>query len=350
WYSPPPGRAALSGHGRRSRGPGRRLRWYVQEFPGWRVHRGERVHWPPARRARVRPRRGSSRPETLRAVPAAWARKSNRRWRGGRHRRTGRGRHRRRPCWSPTSGPRSGSAACRAPCLAESTARDLSVAFLEIGQQMNMFAILSGRFLECRAMGLVECAGDRQVDGQRIHRFVVDPELVVQMRAGGPSGGADIADELPLPDAIAFLQPVLEAALMRIKRADAIMVLQDDGVAIAILPAAEIDDAVRCGMDGSAAGRGVVDAFVPAPSAMHRVLAHAERGADAGELQRRAQKRPLQAAAFEVVVAAAFAIGGEPDGLVSLAAIDEFQCQDAAGADVASFVRIGFVDDAEMVP
>lgn len=77
--------------------------------------------------------------------------------------------------------------------------------------------------------------------------------------------------------------------------------------------------------------------------------AHAEGGADAAELQGGAQERAAQAGAVEVVVRAGLVVGAEPDGGVSLAAVDEFQGQHAAGAGVAAVVRAHFVDHAELV-
>src|SRR5690606_37818327 len=71
--------------------------------------------------------------------------------------------------------------------------------------------------------------------------------------------------------------------------------------------------------------------------------------ADARELQCRAQERAAQAGALEIVVAAALAVGAEPDGAVRLAIVDEFQGQDTPGAGITALVRAHLVDDAELV-
>ncbi|KAG1534930.1 hypothetical protein G6F50_015435 [Rhizopus delemar] len=78
--------------------------------------------------------------------------------------------------------------------------------------------------------------------------------------------------------------------------------LHDDHVAVAVLPAGELDRAVRGGVDRRARGRGVVHALVARPGLVDGMQAHAERRADAAELQGGAQERAAQAGAVEVVV------------------------------------------------
>src|SRR5690606_5048632 len=129
----------------------------------------------------------------------------------------------------------------------------------------------------------------------------------------------------------------------------AVVMLQDNNIAVATLMALERDNPIGGGMDGSARRRGVVNTGVTAPVAVDRVLAHAESGTDAGELQGVSQKRPLQARAVKVIVAARLAVRCEPYGFIGLAAVDEFQCQDAPGADFTAFVGVGFVHNAEPV-
>src|SRR5690606_11656809 len=126
-------------------------------------------------------------------------------------------------------------------------------------------------------------------------------------------------------------------ALMRIQRAVAIMMFQDDGIAIASLLALEFDDAIGRGMNGCAGGGGIIDPGVSAPDAMDRMPAHAEGGADAGEFQGCAQESAPQAGTVKVVVAARFLIWCKPHGFVCLVLIDEFKRQDAARAHFAAF-------------
>src|SRR5690606_19183106 len=129
-------------------------------------------------------------------------------------------------------------------------------------------------------------------------------ELVVQMGAGGPAGGADVADQLALFDLAAFFEPFGEAALVGIKGGILAVVLQDDDIAVAALSADEGHRAVGGGVYGCAGRGGVIDALVVTVSAVDRVLAAAEGGADAGELQSRAQEGAAHAAAAEGIVAA----------------------------------------------
>src|SRR5690606_14817907 len=107
------------------------------------------------------------------------------------------------------------------------------------------------------------------------------------------------------------------------------VVLQDDDVAVAALSADEGHRAVGGGVYGRAGRGGVIDALVVTVSAVDRVLAAAEGGADAGELQGRAQEGAAHAASVEVIVAAAGVAGLEPHCVVAFVAVDELQGQDA---------------------
>src|SRR3546814_11855485 len=88
---------------------------------------------------------------------------------------------------------------------------------------------------------------------------LVDEELVMQVRSGGPDGGADVDNQLALTDRVAFFQAGGEPALMSVQRAVAAIVLQNNGVAVAILAAFELDDAVGGCVDGRAGGCCIVD-------------------------------------------------------------------------------------------
>src|SRR3546814_17205581 len=82
----------------------------------------------------------------------------------------------------------------------------------------------------------------------------------MQVRSGGQAGGADVANQLALTDRVAFFQAGGEPALMSVQRAVAAIVLQNDGVAVAILAAFELDDAVGGCVDGRAGGCCIVGA------------------------------------------------------------------------------------------
>src|SRR5690606_7667862 len=152
---------------------------------------------------------------------------------------------------------------------------------LECRQEVNVFLVLGHGLLKGLALRLVQYASHGQVHRQGVDGLLVDAEFVMQMRSGRPAGGADVADKLALADGVAFLQACGKSALVRIQRGVATMVLQDDGVSVAILLALEFDGAVSRCMDGCAGGRRIIDAFMTAPAAVHRMLAHAERGTDA---------------------------------------------------------------------
>src|SRR5690606_6084171 len=157
-----------------------------------------------------------------------------------------------------------------------------------------------------------------EVDGKRIDRLVVHAELVVQVRPGGPAGGTDVADVVALADLHALLDALGKALLVGIEGSDVVVVFDDDGVAVTVLPPRELDDAVGRCVDGGAAGGSVIDPGVLAPAAMDRMAAPAEGGTDARELERIAQECALQAATIEIVVRARTRFRRKPDGVVGL--------------------------------
>ena len=138
-------------------------------------------------------------------------------------------------------------------------------------------------------------------DARRILVLAAHAELEVQVRPGGPAGGADRADALALLDALSALD--VDAAQVRIQRLRSLPCAMHD-VAVAVLPAGEVDDAVADRAHGGAGRRGVVDAVVLPPAVEDRVHAHREAGGHARELDRRAQERAPLALAVEAVVAA----------------------------------------------
>src|SRR5690606_2855432 len=139
---------------------------------------------------------------------------------------------------------------------------------------------------------------------QGVYRRFVDTELIMQMRPGCRPCGAGVTNQLTLVVAVSLPQAFGVAALMRVQGAVAIVLCPDDGIARTFLAALEGHHTIGRGMYGGAGGCGIIDALVAAPAAMHRVLAHPEGGADARKLQGCAQEGALQAAPFEVVIAA----------------------------------------------
>src|SRR5688572_16677142 len=115
-------------------------------------------------------------------------------------------------------------------------------------------------------------------DALRILVIAVDAELEVQVRAGRPAGGADRADARALLDAVPLLH--VDARQVRVDRAAIIAVLDLHHVAVAVLPACEVDAAFADAAHRGAGGRGVVHAVVLAPGLQDRVEAHRETGRD----------------------------------------------------------------------
>src|SRR3546814_17032085 len=77
----------------------------------------------------------------------------------------------------------------------------------------------------------------------------VDAEFVMQVWTGGEAGHADTSDHLTLANMSADPQAFAEAREMAIERRILGAVLEDNDIAIALLPADELDDDVACSLD-----------------------------------------------------------------------------------------------------
>jgi hypothetical protein len=184
-----------------------------------------------------------------------------------------------------------------------------------------------------------------------IARLAGDPELVVQVRAGGPARHAHEADRVALQDAGACLEVLGELRHVPVHRRVIALVLDVDDVAVAVLPARELDHAVGRHAHRRALGRRVIHALVLAPVLEDRVEArHREPGRDAGELHGGAQEGVARVAA-DVAVIAAVAVGVAPvERAMRRAAVDEFRREDAAGAGDLAVDVAHLVHDGETVP
>src|SRR6202035_6121943 len=69
-------------------------------------------------------------------------------------------------------------------------------------------------------------------DRHRVGRLAVDAHLVVEMWAGGASGGADIADDLALAHALSRMQSARHAAHMGVGGLEGAVVPEDDEIAV----------------------------------------------------------------------------------------------------------------------
>ena len=145
------------------------------------------------------------------------------------------------------------------------------------------------------------------------------------------------------------------ATSMRLRCAytvDALVAVRDlDDVAVAVLPAGELDDAVADAAHRRAGRRAVVDAVVLLPAVADRMHAHREARGHARELQRAGEERALLALAVEAEVAALAVAVLEPHRRVGLALVDELGGEDAAGRRApGDRLAVGgerFVDDGE---
>src|SRR5690606_26507849 len=181
---------------------------------------------------------------------------------------------------------------------------------------------------------------------ERVAVHAVDAEFVVQVRAGGPAGTADIADHRALLEPGAGLV-LAEARHVRIEGGVALAVVEHHGAAIAALPADERHARVAGGHDRGAVASAVVHALVGAGAAQDRVLARAaEAGGDPRIRDRHADEGLLQRAAVGVVVTHG-AVALEAEAGVGLAAGGDARGMDRAAADALALAPGLVVDDAE---
>src|SRR5687768_12509501 len=106
--------------------------------------------------------------------------------------------------------------------------------------------------------------------------FVANAELIVQMRAGCPTGGPYVADYVALADSHALPQTAGKAVHVSVQRCDAILMTQNYYVAIAVLSTQKIDHSVGSCADSSSGRRAVINAFVLTPATLGRMNAHSE--------------------------------------------------------------------------
>src|SRR5487761_720588 len=121
-------------------------------------------------------------------------------------------------------------------------------------RRRNPFALPSS----AGGIGDTGCGGRVGEKGQRIAGQVVVPNLEVQIRAGGASAGPYFSDHLSARYAVAFAHEI--ALIMPVHRRIVIVVLNDNGVAVAMQRARKDDDAVVGGEHRSSHGSRDIDA------------------------------------------------------------------------------------------
>ncbi len=184
-------------------------------------------------------------------------------------------------------------------------------------------------------------AGQHDAGGQLgvhgVDRHALDVHLVVQVRAGGKAGGAHVGDDLALAHAAALFHARCKAGNMGVAGIISGIVVEENVVAVAAVPAFKRHHAVAAGLDGRAEGRGEVGALMHAGKAQHRVLAGAETAGDAEDFERGFEQQLLFGFAVLVVIVAVIEEGG-----AALALGNQLRRRDAAGfVDHAVFVAPG---------
>src|SRR5690554_92432 len=92
-------------------------------------------------------------------------------------------------------------------------------------KQLNVIAVLCHNRIKLLAVVGAERAGYRKIDRQRVDRFVVDAEFVMQVRPCRPACRADVANVITLADLDAFLDAFGEAFLVSVQRSDVVVML-----------------------------------------------------------------------------------------------------------------------------
>ena len=114
----------------------------------------------------------------------------------------------------------------------------------------------------------------RQGNGSRVHVLAVQAGFVVQVRAGGAAGAADVADDVAGFHAAADRRV---GAHVAVQGFHAVGVLQHHGVTVAAFPATEGYVAIGRCANRRTFRRGVVDTGVHSDRAEYRVYARAVR-------------------------------------------------------------------------
>src|SRR5689334_14903828 len=178
--------------------------------------------------------------------------------------------------WPTTRSPRTAPSSWMSPSLAMSPA---TLTFSAISDMAMGFA---GRavsppsdFVVAGLVGFVNI-GPRPQETLRVLRPAIDPDFVVQVRAGRTPGRAHAADALADADLLADADR--DHRQVGVAGLEAVAVVDLDGVAVAGAHAGERDDARRGRVDRLHAAAGEVLAGVVGRSAGERVDADAEAG------------------------------------------------------------------------
>lgn len=178
----------------------------------------------------------------------------------------------------------------------------------------------------------------------------VDPEFVVQMRAGRQARLTNVSDDLSLINETAALDAASESRKVPIKRAVGITMANLNQIPITGADSYVEDFAVGSRTyRGSKWGR-VVDASVRANRVEYRMTSRQrETGADAREFDRRAKKRLMHRFALIRIIRRTPIWSRIKHRAHALTLIDEFGGENAILFDeLLPFVNL-FIDDAEVI-
>src|SRR5579872_3536276 len=115
-----------------------------------------------------------------------------------------------------------------------------------------------------------------------IDRGIVDADFVVDVRAGGASGDADVADDLAFIDVLASRHD--EAGHVSRERLEAVSVIDHDSVAVSIFRLRGMNDAITSRMNRRSGGSGNIDSGMEfAFIAIEWISAFTERSSNASQ-------------------------------------------------------------------
>src|SRR3989338_6918755 len=218
-----------------------------------------------------------------------------------------------------------------------------------------------GQLCEEELFGVVENPPQARLDSvlgrileiQRIHVLLIAVQLEVQVGSRAPARGADVTDDLSLLHAQPPADPPRQSLQVGVTGGiDGVMLDFYHSAVAALSPSGVEDLALRHRPDRSPPFGAEVHAVVGTIHLENRVKTGVRvPGADAGELQGKAQEGPGQRSAVEIVITAFALFLLEIDGEEFLAGVDQLGGQDAEGGVILlALARLLLVDELKGIP
>src|SRR5690606_10060203 len=174
--------------------------------------------------------------------------------------------------------------------------------------------------------------------------------LVVEVRRGCETGGADVTDYISLAHAAVHFRRRGELRHVRVQRRDVAAMLDDHGVAVPAVSAAMDDLAVACRLDRRTTGCRIVDAAVRANGVKYRMAAlRVEARAYTSEVDRRAHESLAYAPAVRREVIGAPLLVYVANRLERPAIVVELGRYDLPGGDKFAVLVNLFIQDVVVV-